>query len=315
MNRKIKRKNSKKFLGFVSLILSGALVIGAAGCAKKPEESSAAADASGYDGEVREILIGIGSSYNPFCYLDENEELQGYDYWVTQEIQKKLPQYKFVYEATEFSNILVGLDADKYDIAVHHYGWNAERDSKYLYAQVANWGGTGYVIAAAPGLDIQSEDDLRGLSVQCSATNNTSYLLEQYNEGLPEEEQIQIVYDDASGEVLWNNIANGVYDATIVDEFSFDQANPKYGNILEKYGNDVLGDVARAEQDIIKTGTYFIYNYGDEQLRDDIDAALYELIEDGTLASLSEQHLGRDYITENVDKLLVGYEPQTKTEE
>lgn len=305
-----------------AVLLSGAMTLGIAGCSE-PEEPSAPAvsnlessagssdeSTTGGDTEVRQILIGIGSSYNPFCYLDENEELQGFDYRVTQAIQERLPQYEFVYEPTEFSNILVGLDTDKYDIAVHHYGWNAERDANYLYAQVADWGGTGYVIAAAPGLDIQDENDLKGLYVQCSPTNNVSYLLEQFNEGLPEEEQIHIVYDEASGEVLWNNIANGLYDATIVDEFSFDQANPKYGNILEKYGDDVLGDIARSEQDIIRTGTYFIYNYGDEQLRDDIDAVLYELIQDGTLAQISIEVFGVDYITENVDKLLVGYEPE-----
>ena len=29
------------------------------------------------DGDVRTVRIGIGNAYNPFCYLDENEELAG----------------------------------------------------------------------------------------------------------------------------------------------------------------------------------------------------------------------------------------------
>ncbi len=317
----------KRIKRLVTILLSGVIAFGVVGCGDsgksnsdnkttdevKAENTNKADDnkdndSTEYTGDVKKIKIGIGNSYNPFCYLDENEKQQGYDYWVTQEIQKRLPQYEFVYEATEFSNILVGLDADKYDIAVHHYGWNAERNEKYLYAKIADWGGTGYVIAAAPGLDIKDENDLKGLYVQCSATNNTSYLLEKFNETLPEDEKIHIVYDDASGEVLWNNVATGVYDATIPDEFSFDQSNPKYGNILEKYGHNVLGDVIAAEQEVSIPGTYFIYNFGDEQLRDDIDAALYDIIQDGTLAELSEKYLGKDYITGTEDTLLILYD-------
>jgi ABC-type amino acid transport substrate-binding protein len=265
------------------------------------ESSTEGSSAEESSDEVKEIVIGIGSTYNPFCYLDEDGNQQGWDYEVLKRVDELLPQYSFTYEATEFSNILVGLDADKYDIAVHHYGYNEERNKNYLYAKVANWPGTGYVIAAIPGQDYKTEADLQGHTSRVSSTSNVSFLLETYNESLGEgEEPIELVYDDADGEVLWNNIYTGVYDSYIVDEFTFDTYNAAYGGILEKYGKDLLQDI---EGYGTRTGTYFIYNYGDEELQTAIDEALDQLIQDGTLAELSTEVFGTDYITDNIDRL------------
>ena len=121
------------------------------------------------DGDVRTVRIGIGNAYNPFCYLDENEELAGYEYEVLKVVDERLPQYEFQYEPTEFSNILVGIDTGSYDMGVHGFGWNEERAQKYLYSEVPSVTTGGYVIIGAAGKDYQGIEDLAGKKILVTA--------------------------------------------------------------------------------------------------------------------------------------------------
>jgi len=299
MKRKLFIKIKKKAIAILAIttILSTMVLTG---CGKTSDESSSSSTVSTYTGPVTEIKIGIGNAFNPFCYLDENGKETGYDYEVIKAVDDLLPQYKFTYEATEFVNILVGLDSKKYDIAIHHYGWNATRAAKYLYAKVCDFPGSGYVIAAKPGRTFKTEADLQGLSVEVAVSSNAAFLLETYNKTLSSDKQVKLVYDGATSEQVWSNILAGVYDATIPDEFAFDQTNKAYGNTLAKYGTNVLQTVAGAGTDV---GTYFIYNFGSEELQTAVDGALQTLIDDGTIAKISVKSLGKDYVTDGFNKI------------
>lgn len=290
----MKGKKKAAALFLTSAMIAGLLMTG---CGKS--DQAAESTTSGYEGEVKEITIGIGNSYNPFCYLDEDGNLAGYDYEVAKAIDELLPQYEFKYEPTEFANILVGLDSDTYDIAVHHYAWNADRIKKYLYAEVPDWPGTGYVIAALPDLDIKDVSDLQGLSVEVGATSNAAYLLENYNKTLSDDKKINLIYDTATGEQQWNNILSGIVDATVMDEFTFDQYYAAFGGKLQKYGENVLQDI----EGYGSVATYFIYNYGDEELQQAIDGATQQLIDDGTLAKISKKIFNKDYVTDGFAEL------------
>lgn len=268
-------------------------------CGKSSEESTVASSESDYKGEVKEIKVGIGNSFKPFCYLDENSKEAGFDYEVIKAVDDLLPQYKFTYEPTEFANILVGLDSKTYDIAVHHYGWNSARAAKYLYAKVPDFPGTGYVIEAKPGRNFKTEADLQGLTVEVGVSSNVAYLLENYNKTLPSDKQVKLVYDTATAEQGWSNIVNGVYDAAIPDEFTFDQNSKAFGNNLTKYGQNILQSVNGAGTDV---GTYFIYNYGSEELQAAVDGALQQLIDNGSIAKISTKILGKDYVTDGFNK-------------
>ncbi len=250
------------------------------------ESAGSTEEAASAEGEVRTIKIGIGNSYNPFCYLDANEELAGYEYEVLKVVDEKLPQYTFEYEPTGFSNILVGLDTDAYDMGVHTFGWNEERAAKYLYAEEPSTTTGGYVILAAEGKDYETLADLAGKKIQVKNSSNVANLLEAYNEANPDA-QVEIVYEDSENEQIVSNLVNGVYDAYINEKVDADQWIVQFDGIAE-YGDHVLTDG-------VNSGCYYLYNYGDEQLQSDIDAVLKELREDGTLSELSIEYLGADY--------------------
>lgn len=240
--------------------------------------------------EVKTIKIGIGNAYNPMCYLDANGNLQGYEYETLKKINELLPQYKFEYEPTEFKNILVGLDTHTYDIGVHHYGWNADRDKKYLYANVADFYTSGKELVVAKGSKIvaNSIDDLAGLTITAGTSSLDAYNLEQYNKQHPDK-PVKIVYDDGTFAQTVTKINNGVYDGILGEAF-IDAMNKKaVGDVFDVTGKQLFFDSSK------KNGTYFIFNYGDEKLRDDIDGALQQLLDNGWEKALSEKLLGGDY--------------------
>ena len=239
--------------------------------------------------EPQKIVVGIGSSYNPFCYLDEDENQAGYDYEVLLAVDELLPQYEFTYEATEFKNILVGMDAGKYDIAAHHYAVNEERKEKYLYSTVPNFYYGGYVFAAKKGrTDIGSIDDLQRKKVWVSSTSNVAYYLEDYN-AQHEGKTIDIVYSEETTDQVIQKIDNGTYDGMSMQGYDVDVYNKAYGDKLEAVVDNLLN---QSKED---TGTYYLFKKGDTQLQTAVDGALTELKESGRLSELSEKILGADY--------------------
>ena len=238
------------------------------------------------DGDVRTVRIGIGNAYNPFCYLDENEELAGYEYEVLKVVDERLPQYEFQYEPTEFSNILVGIDTGSYDMGVHGFGWNEERAQKYLYSEVPSVTTGGYVIIGAAGKDYQGIEDLAGKKIQVKTGSNVANLLEKYNEANPDL-AVEIVYEDSENEQIVSNLVNGVYDAYINEKIDADQWLKQFDG-LEEYGSNLF------ENDS-DSGCYYLYNKKETQLEKDISEVLTQLHEEGVTGKLSEEYLGADY--------------------
>lgn len=236
--------------------------------------------------DVRVVKIGIGNAYNPFCYLDENGELTGYEYEVLKLVDKKLPQYDFSYEPTEFSNILVGLDTGSYDMGVHGFGWNEDRAEKYLYSETPSVTTGGYVILSAEGKKFENLSDLAGKKVQVKTGGNVSNLLETYNKKNPKK-TIEIVYEDSENEQIVSNLTNGVYDAYINEKIDADQWVKQFDG-LEQYGTNIFGDEA-------DSGCYYLYTKDDKQLENDVSTALKELHDEGKTAKISKEYLGADY--------------------
>ena len=105
---------------FAGAVLAAAVL---AGCSSKTAESGAAQDAgqnttqgNSDSQEVRKVYVAVGATFEPYTYIDENNQPAGYDVAVLQEIDNRLPQYEFQIENMELANISVALDAKKVSI-------------------------------------------------------------------------------------------------------------------------------------------------------------------------------------------------------
>lgn len=262
---------------FIFTGIASAFLLAACGSAEATDEEATA------NPDAETIIVGTGNAYQPFVYLDENEDLQGYDIEVLRAVDEKLDQYDFEYESMDFKNILTSLSADKVQLAAHNYAYNDERGAKYLYGEEA-YNNYAHHIAAdeSSGQVYQSLDDLKGKKVFASPASEVANILETYN--AENDDAIEIVYSEANGELLVSGLQNGTADAAILTKFDVDKYNEQFDINLQ------------ASDEALKTaGIYYVFQQGDEELQTAVDGAIKELREEGTLSDLSIEILGADY--------------------
>lgn len=274
MKKMIQGRFKKKFI-FTGI--ASAFLLAACGSAEATDEEATA------NPDAETIIVGTGNAYQPFVYLDENEDLQGYDIEVLRAVDEKLDQYDFEYESMDFKNILTSLSADKVQLAAHNYAYNDERGAKYLYGEEA-YNNYAHHIAADEftGQVYQSLDDLKGKKVFASPASEVANILETYN--AENDDAIEIVYSEANGELLVSGLQNGTADAAILTKFDVDKYNEQFDINLQ------------ASDEALKTaGIYYVFQQGDEELQTAVDGAIKELREEGILSDLSIEILGADY--------------------
>lgn len=245
------------------------------------------ADASTGDSDAKTIVVGTGNAYEPYCYLDKNGDLAGYEYEVLKAVDELLPQYQFEYVTSDFANVLISLDAGKIDIGAHQYELNQERQQKYLFAEESYTTYITYVTVAADRTDINSLDDLQGKKVKTSTGSNSTYLLETYNEEHKDNPIILDYIDNGTDEETLTGLKNGIWDATIMTKRDADKLNKNYGK-----GTDVLKQVG---EPVATSYTYYAYKKGNTELQEAVDGALKELKESGKLSKISIDVIGGDY--------------------
>ncbi|MDR1979248.1 MAG: transporter substrate-binding domain-containing protein [Synergistaceae bacterium] len=235
--------------------------------------------------EARRIAVGVGNAFEPYAYIDANNQPAGYDVAVLKAVDERLPQYEFEFESLEFRNLLLSIDAGKLDIASQQFETNPEREAKYLFTQEGFANYDKRIIVKKGRTDIKSIDDLVGKKVSVGSGSNSAAILEKYN--AEHDKKIEIVYR-SSGQVDYDNVVNGRTDAAIMTRRVFERTNKALGG-----GLDIVEDNLFSKSD-----AYFILAKKETQLRDDIDAALRELKKDGTLSKLSFEYTNADYTAE-----------------
>lgn len=238
--------------------------------------------------KVKTIIVGTGKIYAPFCYLDDNGKLVGYEIDVLNAVDELLPQYQFKYETFDFANILIALQAKKVDIGAHQFGKTPQREESYLFGEQAYRAAANKIVVLKTRNDITKLEDLQGKTVNTNTGNLVTEFLEKYNTTLPEDKKIKLIITPSNVPVEEKiaKIKNGTYDAVFThNPADIEKWNAEYGNLLK-----AAGDLSK-ETSVF---TYHVYRKGDEELKNAVDAALKQLLEDGTLSKISLKALGYD---------------------
>ncbi|CAI6043447.1 transporter substrate-binding domain-containing protein [Cohnella sp. JJ-181] len=274
----------------IRFALTLVLALSVAACGNNENTSGASGQESAASGP-KTITVGLVNGIPKISVLDENGKWQGYDYETLVKIDDLLPQYVFKYEPiTDFQAAFVGLDTKAFDFLAVHASWTKERADKYLYGEASNYENSGYTLKVkkGSGIVVKSEDDLGGLKIALAPGAAVASDVEKYNEQ-HSDKPIEIVWDTGTVEQQQANLKSGAIDALFGEPLN-DKA------LLEAYGKDafeIAGDHLFYDSSK-KNGTYLLYNYGSESLRNEIDGAINKLLEDGTLSNLSKEVLGID---------------------
>lgn len=285
----------RKFLTFLLTLCICFVGVGFSGCGNGSSSSTSGSSSTpevsetGSSEGTTTVTVGIGNATSPFAYVDENENIAGYDYEVLKAVSEKLSdKYSFEFKSDDFSNLLIGLDTGAYNIAVNHYGYTAERAENYLYAQEADfYTGPFHIGFVKDRTDITDFESLDGKTIVTSSGSMAETLILNYLDEHPEL-NVKVEYAKER-EVIYSGLVNGMYDAYVASEYDLNRFSNQYDGFM------TYSDYVVPNGDTTGGGTFFVYSKGEEQLRDDIDKAIAALREDGTLKELSESILGGDY--------------------
>jgi L-cystine transport system substrate-binding protein len=186
------------------------------------------------------------------------------------------------------------LDTGKYDIGSHWFGYNEDRAAKYLYA-TQPYNVTSYHIAVLEDdtTEYTNIDSLAGKTVFVSPGGNVANMLETYNETA--ETPINLYYGEQDNQIIISALTSGLVDAFISDDLSLYRWNQEYDTKVKGVG-DALA----------RTGTFFLFRQGEEELRDAVNGALEELVSDGTISKIATEYFGLDISATLDDAIEVG---------
>jgi L-cystine transport system substrate-binding protein len=273
---------SKKVLVFLASLFLAAAVVYAGG--KKD---------GGAASEGKVIYVGAGNNYEPYWYLDAQGNLIGYEKALLDEIDKRLPQYSFLYEQLSFQNITVALGQNKVDIGAHEFESNPQRREAWLFSEEGYNDYDNWLLVQSGGKweNIKTFDDIAGNpAAQLAVTigSNREAYLKSWNASHAADKQIaSIAYDSSAGtNILYQDIINGktVGTFTILNEM-------KRANALIPG----LKLISRGDKPVTESKAYYLFRKDSAQLRDDVDKALREIKADGTFAKIYKREIDDYY--------------------
>lgn len=276
------KKKSLSLVGVAILLLTFILV----GCSQGSSNTSNTSE------EQTTVIAVTGGSPAPFTYTGDDGQLTGHNIELLQAIFERLPQYDLELQQTEFSSMFSGLTSERYQISVNNLAKNAEREKNYLFSDPIFKNSYVAIFQEGSGLaeNVTSWSDLAGLSTVGSTGVNTTTAIESYNAANPDA-TITFNYTAEDLVAQLQAVESGKYDFLLMDKPMFEYYQKEYDFALES--KDVSGDLA--DELLASPYSYFIFAQGQEELVADVNAALREVIEDGTSKEINEKYFGTDY--------------------
>jgi cystine transport system substrate-binding protein len=271
-NKKGSNKQMKNRNSWITLILLLAFMMIVSACGNKNETDSANQDKEQEVSLLQEIKdrgvmkVGMMGTYQPYNFLNEEKEMDGFDADIAKEVAKRLGvEVEFV--AQEFSGMIAGLQAEKFDMVISQMTITDERQEQMDFSDPYI---TNHVKIIVQDDDdaIQTIEDFKGKKIGVGlGTNDETYLRTKV---LPEVGEFTIMtYDDVI--TTLKDLDVGRIDATINNMYAIKP-------VVEKNGFKIkaVGEPIKSDQAAIAT------RKGNEELIEELNRVLSEMKEDGT---------------------------------
>lgn len=260
----------KLSIAMLSMVLAGSMLLTACGGNTQTNEGAtddAAQTEQSADGGV--LRMGTNATFPPYEYVDENNNVAGIDADIAAAIADKLGMELEITDMA-FDSLIPALQSDTIDIVLAGMTVDPERAESVNFTESY---ATGVQVIIVPeGSDIASPDDLEGknIGVQTGTTGDL-YCTDSYGQ--------EFVKQFDNGPLAVAALLNGQVDCVVIDN------EPAKNYVAANEGLKIL-DTAYANEDyaaaIAKDNT---------KLFDKVNAAIKELKEDGTIASIIEKYI------------------------
>lgn len=288
-----------------AMVMAGVMALGMVGCgstaAEAPVESTAPAaestaaettestvDAQTEGADVqtetgRQFVVGFDAEFPPYGYKDDSGEYVGFDLDLAQEVCNRLG-WTLVKQPIDWDAKDMELNSGAIDCIWNGFTMTG-REDEYTFSKPYVDNSIVYIVRADS--DIQTEADLAGKHVITQAGSSAL-------SALRDESKADVVNSFASLDEIadyntaFMNLEAGTNDAIAVD----------IG--VAQYQLTTKADKFRMLEEPLSTEQYAIgFKKGNEELRDQVQATLDEMEEDGTLAEIAAKY--KDY---NLDQML-----------
>lgn len=288
-----------------AMVMAGVMALGMVGCgstaAEAPAEStvpaaeSTAAETTENTAEAqtetadaqteagRQFVVGFDAEFPPYGYKDDSGEYVGFDLDLAQEVCDRLG-WTLVKQPIDWDAKDMELNSGAIDCIWNGFTMTG-REDEYTFSKPYVDNSIVYVVRADS--DIQTEADLAGKHVITQAGSSALSALQ-------DESKADVVNSFASLDEIadyntaFMNLEAGTNDAIAVD----------IG--VAQYQLTTKADKFRMLEEPLSTEQYAIgFKKGNEELRDQVQATLDEMAEDGTLAEIAAKY--KDY---NLDQML-----------
>lgn len=221
------------------------------------------------------MIVGLEGDWAPWSYVDENDELTGYDVEVAKAIANKLG-VEIEIVPGEWDGLFAGMDAGRYDMVVNGVEVTEERADKYDFSTPYAYIRTALIVKGDND-SIKTFEDLKGKKTANSIASTYMNLAESYG---------ATCYGVSTLDETLTMVLQGRVDATL-------NAIVSFTDYMAQHPDSNLKVVATTEDASVVA---IPMRKGDEvaSLREAVSKAIEELQEDGTLSELSIRFFGED---------------------
>ena len=248
------------------------LVMPLAACDAADAEGSAAATNG-------KFVVGFDEEFPPMGFIAEDGSYTGFDLDLAAEVASRLG-LEFVAQPIAWDSKDQELNSGNIDCI-----WNgftiSGREDEYTWTEPSM--SNNQVVVVNAGSDISTLADLAGAVVAVQKDSSGLAALEENTELLDSfAELVQV--DDYLNAMM--ELESGAVDAIVMDE------------IVARYQIQEAGSNFVVLEESVASEEYGVgFALGNEELRDQVQAALEEMAADGTLAEISNEWFGEDITT------------------
>ena len=255
----------KKLLCIVLSALTVAFCFAA--CAKNTETNETTTEAA-----AKETLVMATNAEFPPYEFHEGDAIVGIDAEIAQAIADKLGM-ELKIEDVSFDSIIPGVQAKKYDMGMAGMTVTDERLESVNFS--TSYAKGVQVVIVKEDSDIKTVDDVEGkkIGVQTTTTGDL-YATDDFGE------ENVTKYDN--GAVAVQALVSGKVDCVIIDN------EPAKSYVAANEGLKIL-DTTYVEEDYA-----ICFNKENTELMDKVNAALEELIADGTVQTIVDKYINAD---------------------
>lgn len=215
------------------------------------------------------LRVGTEGVYAPFSYHDKNDQLVGYDVDIAKAVGDKLG-VKVEFVETPWDSMFAALEANRFDVVANQVTINDERKAKYDLSDPYAIG-QGVIVTRADDDSVTSLADLKGKVAAENPTSNWAQLARDNGA------RVESVDGFAQAIKLLNQ---GRVDVVVNDSIAVYQ-------YLAETGDKTVKIAAQTDE---KSEQGFAARK-DSGLLPELNKALKDLSDDGTLAAISQKYL------------------------